>query len=66
MSDADRRNADYRQGAAVTVASEEELRALMRRPFDFGCRPTIERVDGGKLRVEVIGTVSELDEMQRS
>ena len=48
------------------MASEEELRALMRRPFDFGRSPTIERVDGGKLRVEVIGTVSELDEMQRS
>lgn len=66
MSDADRRDADYRQGAAVTVASEEELRALLRRPFDFGCRPAIERVDGERLRVEVIGTVSQLDELRRA
>ena len=66
MSDADRRDADYRQGAAVTVASEDELRALLRRPFDFGCRPSIERVDGGKLRVEVIGTVSQLEELRRA
>ena len=65
MSDADRRDADYRQGAAVTVASEEELRALLRGPFDFGCRPVIERVDGGGLRVEVIATASQLDELRR-
>ena len=66
MSDTDRRDADYRQGAAVTVASEEELRELFRRPFDFGCRPTVERVDGGRLRVEVIGTVTQLDELRRA
>jgi hypothetical protein len=66
MSDADRIDADYRQGAAVTVANEEELRALLRRPFDFGCRPSIERAEGGTLRVEVIGTASQLDELRRA
>ena len=66
MSDADRQDAGYRQGAAVTVAGEEELRALLRRPFDFGCRPAIERVDGGGLRVEVIGTASQFDELRRA
>ena len=66
MSDADHRDADYRQGAAVIVANEEELRALLRRPVDFGCRPAIVRVDGGGLRVEVVGTASQFDELRRA
>ena len=66
MSDPDRQDAGYRHGAAVTVASEDELRALLRQPFDFGCRPAIERVDGARVRVEVIGTVSQFDELRRA
>ena len=67
MTGADRRDADdYRQGAAVEVASEEELRALLRRPLDFGCRPAIERIDDRRLRVEVIGTAAQFDELRRA
>ena len=66
MSDAAWQDAGYRQGATVTVASEDELRALLCRPFDFGCRPAIERVDGRGLRVEVIGTSAQFDELRRA
>ena len=39
---------------------------MSRMSTPYGCRPTIERVDSGKLRVEVIGTVSQLDELRRA
>lgn len=64
MSDFGVQDAGYRHGAIVTVPSEEALRALLRRPLDFGCRPAISRLDGGRFRVEVIGTAAQLAELE--
>ena len=66
MSDTGRLDAGYRQGAAVTVAGVEELRSLLGRGLDFGCRPAVERLDGGGLRVEVIGTAAQFDGLRRA
>jgi len=63
MSDFGVQDPGYRQGATVTVDSEERLRALLSRPLDFGCRPSIIRLDNGGFRVDVIGTAEQLDEL---
>jgi len=62
MTESGAHDPSYRLGASVTVRSEEALRALLERPLDFGCRPSIVRIDQGGFRVEVIATGAQLGE----
>jgi hypothetical protein len=51
--------------AIVRVPNEEALRALIARPLDFGCRPTVLREPAGGFAVPVIGTAAEFERLRR-
>lgn len=54
---------ELRLSAWVTVGDEEALRALLRQPLDFGCKPVVTQLADGRYRVTVIGTEAELREL---
>jgi hypothetical protein len=63
MPDASR--LEPRLEAIVRVPDEEALRALLARPLDFGCRPTVVREPAGGFSVPVIGTAAQLEGLRR-
>lgn len=45
-----------RREVLVRVANEELLRAMLRRPLDFGCRPIVNQASDGSFEVPVVIT----------
>ena len=43
----------------------EQVRDLLRRDLDFGCRPQLQRADDGTYTLLVIGTESQLEALRR-
>jgi hypothetical protein len=43
----------------------EQVRDLLRRDLDFGCRPQLQRADDGTYALLVIGTQGQLEALRR-
>ncbi|MGI8808051.1 MAG: hypothetical protein ACR2KK_09465 [Acidimicrobiales bacterium] len=60
MADQERPELEPRLSASVSVGDEDALRDLLRQPLDFGCRPIVTPLPGGRYGVTVIGTEATL------
>src|SRR4051794_19913740 len=57
--------AEPRVDAVAHGLDAEQVRDLLRRDLDFGCRPQLQRADDGTYSLLVIGTESQLEALRR-